>query len=81
MWETLCATPEAKFLAEVIPPLSADATLSASNADFKSHSVADPEACHLGADRHNLASRFMAERERLTGAKVTVGKFLEVRHV
>lgn len=62
VWEALCAAPETKLFAEVVPPLATDTTLSTGNADLKGYPITDPEARHLGTDGHYFASGFVAQR-------------------
>jgi hypothetical protein len=52
---TLRTTPEPHFLAKVVPPLSANTTLTTGNANFKSNSVTDFEILGLGAKSHDNA--------------------------
>lgn len=74
----LGATPEAKLLAEVVPPFAADATLTTGYTYFKSNPIADFEASYLRSDADNFTGRLMPQRQGMAGAEVAVGKLLEV---
>ncbi len=53
--DALGTTPETHLLAEVVAAFPADAALSARDADLQCHTIANPEARHLGADGHHHA--------------------------
>ena len=81
MRHALGAAAEPHLLAEVVPPLAADAALAAGDTDLERDAVADLEPGHPRADGHNDAGRLVAERQRRARAQVPVGELLVVGHV
>lgn len=76
MWKGLCAAPKPHFFAKVITAFTADAALTARDAYFKCYAVTQVEAVDLWPDGNHDTRRLVAQRQRLTSAKVAISKFL-----
>jgi hypothetical protein len=74
-------TPKSHFFAQVVAASSANAALSARDADLECDSITNSEIGNLGADGSNDAGWFMTKWKRGTSAKVAIGEFLVVAYV
>ena len=77
----LCATPKPHARAEVVSPALAGPTVVAGDADLQCDALANLEARHGLANRHDDPGRLVAQRQRLDGLEIAIAELVVVRDV
>lgn len=72
---------KSQLLAQVIPAVPADTTLSTRNSDLKRDTISNFEAVDLRTNSDHFTRGFVTERKWLACAQVTIGEFLIVRNI